>query len=169
MVKEGKMKLEKCIKTPMIAALILQAICVVSFLILVLTQKSFYSEHITITETTIPPSFFIQCVIMLLYIVYYLVMVTTESDSRRVVGIIMIVVYIVIHILIPVVTALVTVAASRKGAEYLAAMNSIMPMVNFVVSPFSMIASVMVMVAISRYGIIGTSVKGVNQYESTYN
>ncbi|MBR1470637.1 MAG: hypothetical protein IJ600_03225 [Lachnospiraceae bacterium] len=147
---------DKAVKMPVIAGLTLQGLAVAGYLILIFVQKSFYPESLKVSELVIPFDFVLQCVVFLLYIIYMLAMQTTERSFGRTVSVIMIAVYTIIRIAVPYISTAGNVILARKGAEYIAASGVLASTATLVISPLVNIASVLVIVAVARYGIISS-------------
>lgn len=155
------MKVEKSIEIPMTIGVILQGLGFIIYLICIFAQKSIYPESINITELIVPYDFMLLCVMLLLYVIYMLAMFTSKTESRRTLSVIMIIVLAVIRIASPYISMVSNVILSRKGADYIGAAATLTSTVSLFVSPLRTVASILVIVAIGRYGITsaGTNIE----------
>ena len=65
----------------------------------------------------------------------------------------MLIVYAIVRVLSPYISMLSNVILSRRGAEYIAAAGTLTSTVNLIISPLTIVASILVIVAVGRYGI----------------
>ena len=90
-----------------------------------------------------------------MFIAFYLVMLTYKGSERRVVGIVMIVVYCVTNAAMPYIEIPVNqVIAGFQGADGVSASASLKNFISISTSLFVIVSTVFVLIAIGRYGII---------------
>ena len=102
-----------------------------------------------------PISIISTVVLLVLYIAFYAIMISSNGKNNRVIGVIMLVAYALPCVGSIFTTYLWASIAARKGAEYLAAYSSINTAITIVTNPFISVASILILVAIGRFGIIG--------------
>lgn len=147
------MKGNKSIEIPMTIGVILHGIAVIIYLIGFFAQKAFYPSEINVSRLVMPADFFMMIVNFLLYVIFMLVMLTTNGESNRTNCIIMIIAFAVIRIISPYVNMVSSLFNARMGVDHVAAASIVSSTMNLIVSPFATIASILVIVAVSRYGI----------------
>ena len=149
------MKVDKSVGIPMIIGVILQGLSFIVYLICIFAQRSIYPAVINIQELIISFDFIVLCIVMLLYIIFMLAILTSDTDSRRMLCIVMLVVYAIVRVVSPYISILSNVILSRKGVEYISAVGTLTSTVNTFISPLTTIAAILVIVAVGRYGISG--------------
>ncbi len=151
--------LAKEIKTPMIIGLILCGVAVLINLIITLGQSVFLGVVTTaqISTKVIPSSLFVNLLILIMFGVFLFVMLTNKDDNRRTVGIVMTVFYLVFRFAASFAGIIEKRILVRKGVEFFAALSSLESLVSMVTSPFLAISTVLVVIAIARYGISDTN------------
>lgn len=150
---ENIMKENKSIEIPMTIGVILQGLGFIIYLICIFAQRTIYPKSINIPELIIPSDFIVLCVVLLLYVIFILVIFTSNTDSRRMLCIVMLIVYAVVRIVSPYISVLSNVIISRKGSEYLAAAGTLSSTVSMIISPLTTVASILVVIAVGRYGV----------------
>ncbi len=148
-----EMKVDKSIEILMIIGVILHGLSFIVYLICIFAQQSIYPASINITELIIPADFIVLCIILMLYVIFMLAIFTSNTDSRRLLCIVMLIVYAIVRVLSPYISMLSNVILSRRGAEYIAAAGTLTSTVNLIISPLTIVASILVIVAVGRYGI----------------
>lgn len=146
----------KKIKIPMIIAVILYGVTLLIDLLSVLFQGAVYeimSGH-SIQISTFSITAVFHFVTFIMYISFMLVMHIYKGESRRLAGILMIVVYAVIHVAMPFIKiAATSIIATLQGAELLSAFNVLETFIGLTTSPFTTVSVIFVFIAIGRYGI----------------
>ncbi len=159
------MKLNSSIKIPMIIGMILQFVAITAYLIIIFLQKSLLDSRITddINRIVIPADFYLQLIIAVLYAIFFLVMSASNSGSQRVQAVVMLIAYSLVRIANPYIIMLSNYLSSRYGAAHLAASSTLNSTANLVVSPLVIIAAILILVSIGRYGIIDEDANYIKQ------
>ena len=147
------MKADKSIEIPMIIGVILQGLGFLVYLICIFAQRSIYPDRINVQGLIVPYDFVVLCIVLLLYIIFMLAIFTSNTDSSRMLCIVMLVVYAIVRVLSPYIALLSNVILSRKGAEYISAAGILASTANIFTAPLTTIAAILVIVAVGRYGI----------------
>ena len=96
-----------------------------------------------------------QVIGIIMLITFYMVMQKYNGPEKRIVGIIMIVVFCVINIVQPYIRIAEAQAyANFSGEKGLAALSTLESFISMFTQPFTIVSTVFVMIAIGRYGII---------------
>ena len=150
---------DKKIRIPVITGVILYGIALIIDLGGIFFQRSVIMimgggpESANIDTFIFPLSTVLRIIVMIMYIVFMLVMLKYIGAYRQVAGILMITVYCIVNISSPFIDILDNALTSRlKGADELAALSAINSFKIFT-SPFAVVASVFILIAIGRYGI----------------
>ncbi|MBP5605726.1 MAG: hypothetical protein J6X60_09325 [Ruminiclostridium sp.] len=94
-----------------------------------------------------------QIIVMIMYIIFMVVIFKYKGSYRKLAGILMIVVYCIVNVASPFINVLDRFLTSKlKDSEELSALSAIDSFMIFV-SPFTVVASVLLIIAIGRYGI----------------
>ena len=149
----------KEVKIPMIVGIIIYGIALIIDLIGVFAQKAVFdfmgADNIHLDSLFFPYTTVCQIIVMAMFISFFLVMLFYKGHARRVAGIVMIVVYCVVNIVMPFIDIQVTrMTAIFHGENGLAAMASLKNFIGIFTSPFVTVSTVLLFVAIGRYGII---------------
>ncbi len=151
--------LSKQIKTPMIVGTILYGIAVIIDLCSVFVQKSVFPLYaadigLYLDELVLPFVTIEHIIVMLMFAVFFLVFLKYKGKSRKAAGIAMIVVYCLIGIISPYISSIFTIISAKfKGADYLAALSALDQFIAATTTPFTVVATVFVIIAIGRYMI----------------
>ena len=149
--------LDKRVRIPMIAGIVVYGISIVLSILCALSTQKILPLFSTIEYEGMifSPSILKSMVYIVLYIAFYFIMQTTNGSSNRVIGIILLVAYGVSGIVNFFWGFIDNIIAARKGVEYLAAASSMSTATSIVTLPFTLAASILIVVAIGRFGIIG--------------
>ena len=148
-------QLNKEIKIPMIAGLLLYCLVMLITIIFIVFQRNIISIYHNLSEDifVVPPTLYLNVIHLLMLIIFYLVMKTYKGQSRRLAAIIMIVVDIVIPLIFSFSGLFANYYYARKGQEYLAAMSGLNTSLSLGTGVFSTVSHVLIIVALARYGI----------------
>lgn len=150
--------LDSNIKKPMLIGILLY---VISYLIIVvMTVTQYYGTGIFVPNDIekslgiIPMQIYTSLIHLLMLIVFYLIMSTYKGESRRVVEVIMFIVYVIMNAITGVAGGyLGSIFSGRKGQDYLIAYSGMSSAIQIFTSPFNAVAAILVVVAIGRYGV----------------
>lgn len=96
-----------------------------------------------------------QVIGIIMLITFYMVMQKYNGPEKRIVGIIMIVIFCVINVIQPYIRIAEAQAyANLSGEKGLAALSTLESFISMFTQPFTIVSTVFVMIAIGRYGII---------------
>ena len=151
--------MKKEVKIPMIVGMILYGIALIIDLVSVFAQKAVFDlmgvTVIHLSSLAFPFITVCQIAVMAMFIAFWLVMRYYKGSGRRAAGIVMIVVYCVVNIAMPFIDIQVTrMTAIFQGEEGLAAVSSLKNFIGSFTSPFVTVSTVLLFIAIGRYGII---------------
>lgn len=150
--------LDKRVSVPMIAGIIFYGISVGLGFLCALNTESILKLYTTVDykENIFPFSLYFGVIVLALYIGFYFIMKSCNGKNNRVLGIIMLIAYGIPGIITTFSSMGEIVLSGRtKGAEYLAAYSAVNNALTFVRTPFMAVSSILVLVAIGRFGIIG--------------
>jgi hypothetical protein len=147
--------LQKNIKILMTIGVVVYAIALVIDIICVICQKSIVTGtmNISIDNNIFPFVLGYQLTAFLMYIVFFLVILTYDGNSKRTVGIVMLVVYSIVNILNPYINMISNAISARLGSEYLAVSSYLTGIISNITAPFVVVSTVLMLIAIGRYGI----------------
>jgi hypothetical protein len=152
--------LPKYIKTPILVSIALHGFAYLLVILLTLGQSSAvklvsgrHFEGFEGVGTVIPLSLFTSLIILLETVVFYLVMRNYEGNSRRTVEIVMFIAYFVIGFLSAIASYVYNIVVSRQGEYNLAMSSQLNQVIYLCTAPFNSVATVLMIVAIGRYGI----------------
>lgn len=149
--------LPKYIKTPILVSIALHGFAYLLIILLTLGQSSAVKlvsgGNFEGVGTVIPLPLFTSLIILLETVVFYLVMRNYEGDSRRTVEIVMFIAYFVIGALSTIAVYVYNVVLSRQGVDSYAMAAQLNQVINLSTGPFNSVATVLMLVAIARYGI----------------
>ncbi len=155
--------LKKEIKIPMITGVILYAVALIIDLTTVIMQRNVYrlmeSDSLTYAfkESVFPLISVYQIVVMVMYILFMIVMFSYKGSAKRAVGIVMTAVYCVLSVAYPFIGNYVQMLAAKlKSSLELAAVSGLTSYISMYTSPFVIVSSVFIIIAIGRYGMIRT-------------
>ena len=150
--------LDKSIKKPMIAGIILYAIAFLIVVIIYLTQYHgtgiFILKEYDSPVKVVPMQLYTFLFHLLLLGVFYLIMYSYVGNSHRTVEVVLLVIYVLVSIISGfVVSYLNNYFIVRKGQEYIVASSGMSNSINLFTSLFVSISNILVIVAIGRYGV----------------
>ncbi len=149
--------LPKYIKTPILVSIALHGFAYLLVILLTLGQSSAVKlvsgRDFEGVGTVIPLSLFTSLIILLETVVFYLVMRNYEGNSRRTVEIVMFIASFVISALSTIAVYVYNVVVSRQGVDSYAMAAQLNQVINLSTAPFNSVATVLMIVAIARYGI----------------
>ena len=149
--------LPKYIKTPILVSIALRGFAYLLVILLTLGQSSAVKlvsgGDFEGVGTVIPLPLFTSLIILLETVVFYLVMRNYEGNSRRTVEIVMFIAYFVIGALSTIAVYVYNVVLSRQGVDSYAMAAQLNQVINLSTGPFNSVATVLMLVAIARYGI----------------
>ncbi|MBP3807860.1 MAG: hypothetical protein ILA13_05525 [Eubacterium sp.] len=149
--------LPKYIKTPILVSIALRGFAYLLVILLTLGQSSAVKlvsgGDFEGVGTVIPLSLFTSLIILLETVVFYLVMRNYEGNSRRTVEIVMFIASFVISALSTIAVYVYNVVLSRQGVDSYAMAAQLNQVINLSTAPFNSVATVLMIVAIARYGI----------------
>ena len=149
--------LPKYIKTPILVSIALHGFAYLLIILLTLVQSSAVKlvsgGNFEGVGTVIPLPLFTSLIILLETVVFYLVMRNYEGNSRRTVEIVMFIAYFVIGALSTIAVYVYNVVVSRQGVDSYAMAAQLNQVINLSTGPFNSVATVLMLVAIARYGI----------------
>lgn len=149
--------LPKYIKTPILVSIALRGFAYLLVIILTLGQSSAVKlvsgGDFEGVGTVIPLPLFTSLIILLETVVFYLVMRNYEGNSRRTVEIVMFIASFVISALSTIAVYVYNVVLSRQGVDSYAMAAQLNQVINLSTAPFNSVATVLMIVAIARYGI----------------
>lgn len=149
--------LPKYIKTPILVSIALHGFAYLLIILLTLGQSSAVKlvsgGNFEGVGTVIPLPLFTSLIILLETVVFYLVMRNYEGNSRRTVEIVMFIAYFVIGALSTIAVYVYNVVLSRQGIDSYAMAAQLNQVINLSTGPFNSVATVLMLVAIARYGI----------------
>ena len=140
------------IRVPMIAGIVLQSIAAAMGFIAYFLQGSL-RMNVHYAGRVLPINLIYVLLILIFQVIIVLTMQTYEGESRRGIGITLTVVYCLLSILMPYISIIANMFASRSGVEYLAAQSSVGTSVSLFTSPFTTVSMALTLIAIGRYGI----------------
>ena len=145
--------LQKNIKILMTIGVVVYAIALVIDIICVICQKSIVTGtmNISIDNHIFPFVLGYQLTAFLMYIVFFLVILTYDGNSKRTVGIVMLVVYSIVNILNPYINMISNAISARLGSEYLAVSSYLTGIISNITAPFVVVSTVLILIAIGRY------------------
>ncbi len=153
----------KEVKIPMIVGVMLYGIVLMIDLLSVIFQKSVFEsmnapdEILNLEKSVFPPGFVNIIIVMIMLVAFLLIMFRYKGSSRRNVGIAMIVIYCITGIISPYINMIETIITTKQqGARELSAITTLSTFSNLVTSPFATVSTVLVLIAIGRYGISKT-------------
>ena len=149
--------LEKEVKIPMIIGTARYGLALVIGALGEIMQKQLLPLLFTHSlDKTVPISILAPLFVRFLMIgVFMTVLLSYKGNARRVAGIIMLVVYSVIGIIVPFLSTIASVFMARSSEiECIAAYNELNSMIYMITSPITLVSSVLVLVALGRYGVI---------------
>ena len=151
----------KEIKIPMIVGIILYCVTIIIDLISVIIPgiaydimgSSFLKNQFN--EFVLPSVTVFQTTGFIMLIAFYLIMLKYKGTEKRIVGIVMIVIFCVINIVQPYIGIVEKKFFSDLfGAEGLSALTTLESFISIFTHPFTLVSTVFVIIAIGRYGII---------------
>lgn len=149
--------LPKYIKTPILVSIALRGFAYLLVILLTLGQSSAVKlvsgGDFEGVGTVIPLPLFTSLIILLETVVFYLVMRNYEGNSRRTVEIVMFIASFVISALSTIAVYVYNVVLSRQGVDSYAMAAQLNQVINLSTAPFNSVATVLMIVAIARYGI----------------
>ena len=149
--------LPKYIKTPILVSIALHGFAYLLIILLTLGQSSAVKlvsgGNFEGVGTVIPLPLFTSLIILLETVVFYLVMRNYEGNSRRTVEIVMFIAYFVIGAFSTIAVYVYNVVLSRQGVDSYAMAAQLNQVINLSTGPFNSVATVLMLVAIARYGI----------------
>ena len=149
--------LPKYIKTPILVSIALRGFAYLLVILLTLGQSSAVKlvsgGNFEGVGTVIPLPLFTSLIILLETVVFYLVMRNYEGNSRRTVEIVMFIASFVISALSTIAVYVYNVVLSRQGVDSYAMAAQLNQVINLSTGPFNSVATVLMLVAIARYGI----------------
>ena len=149
--------LPKYIKTPILVSIALHGFAYLLIILLTIGQSSAVKlvsgGNFEGVGTVIPLPLFTSLIILLETVVFYLVMRNYEGNSRRTVEIVMFIAYFVIGALSTIAVYVYNVVLSRQGVDSYAMAAQLNQVINLSTGPFNSVATVLMLVAIARYGI----------------
>lgn len=149
--------LPKYIKTPILVSIALRGFAYLLVILLTLGQSSAVKlvsgGNFEGVGTVIPLPLFTSLIILLETVVFYLVMRNYEGNSRRTVEIVMFIASFVISALSTIAVYVYNVVLSRQGVDSYAMAAQLNQVINLSTAPFNSVATVLMIVAIARYGI----------------
>ncbi len=144
------------IKVPMIAAIILEALIVLISMIMYFNQTKIIrnmSGSVPPTGKVFPSALLLYISMLILYIIYFLIMATYDGSSCRGVGNGMLAAWIVFNIAYPYASSVQSKITAMKGSDSLAAVSILTSQISIFVTPFSVIASALVLLAVGRFSV----------------
>ena len=149
----------KEVKIPMIVGIILYGVALIIDLIGVFAQEAVFgfmgATGIHLDGLMFPYTTVCQIIVMAMFIVFFLVMHSYKGSERRVVGLIFIIIYCVINVAMPFIEIPATQFVANTQGEYgVAALASLKNYIGLFTSPFVIVSTVLLFIAIGRYGII---------------
>ena len=147
---------EKNIKYPMFAAVILQSIAVLITVVIYFMQAyvlKLFMHDIKVESRVLPDHLVFMVIILILYSATYSLILSYKGSSRREIGIVMTAFLIVINFVQSYFGYVLSVFYARRGAEYLAVKSSLNTVVAFSAFPFTFIAMVLAITAYARFGV----------------
>lgn len=149
--------LPKYIKTPILVSIALRGFAYLLVILLTLGQSSAVKlvsgGDFEGVGTVIPLPLFTSLIILLETVVFYLVMRNYEGNSRRTAEIVMFIAYFVIGFLSAIASYVYNIVVSRQGEYNLAMLSQLNQVIYLCTAPFNSVATVLMIVAIGRYGI----------------
>ncbi len=149
--------LDKRVRIPMLAGIVMYGLSIVASLLVSLNTKAVLLIFSTIEYeegNVFPPAIFRSMIILALYIAFYFIMRSCNGKSNRLVGIILLIVYCIPGFAGVFFSYLDNYLLVQKGTEYVVAYSSVSTAISMVTFPFTLIASVLILAAIGRYGIL---------------
>ena len=151
----------KDIKIPMIVAIVLYGVALLIDLCGVILQKWVlvfmgapgsleFSDGFVFPITTV-----FQIICMIMYIVFFLIMLRYKGSEKRIIGIVMIVIYCVLTVLPPYIQTAVTRfdAVLGESVGYVITTATLTSFRSMFITPFTTVSTVFLMIAIGRYSI----------------
>ena len=140
----------------MIVGTILYGIAVILDLCSIIAQQVIFPLYADfghyLNEFVVPAVTIQQIIVMLMFIVFLLILLKYRGNSRKTAGIAMIVIYCLIGIITPYFSWLINILGAKfKGANYLAGLSALDNFIAAVTTPFTVVASVFVIIALGRY------------------
>lgn len=160
--------LPKYIKTPILVSIALRGFAYLLVILLTLGQSSAVKlvsgGDFEGVGTVIPLPLFTSLIILLETVVFYLVMRNYEGNSRRTVEIVMFIASFVISALSTIAVYVYNVVLSRQGVDSYAMAAQLNQVINLSTAPFNSVATVLMIVAIARYGISDIAIDDRNNF-----
>lgn len=160
--------LPKYIKTPILVSIALRGFAYLLVILLTLGQSSAVKlvsgGDFEEVGTVIPLPLFTSLIILLETVVFYLVMRNYEGNSRRTVEIVMFIASFVISALSTIAVYVYNVVLSRQGVDSYAMAAQLNQVINLSTAPFNSVATVLMIVAIARYGISDIAIDDRNNF-----
>ena len=160
--------LPKYIKTPILVSIALRGFAYLLVILLTLGQSSAVKlvsgGDFEGVGTVIPLPLFTSLIILLETVVFYLVMRNYEGNSRRTVEIVMFIASFVISALSTIAVYVYNVVLSRQGVDSYAMAAQLNQVINLSTAPFNSVATVLMIVAIGRYGISDIAIDDRNSF-----
>ena len=146
----------KDIKTPMTAGVVLAAISTALGFICVALQKNMIFAQMRYTDidkVIIPPVIAEQIIMLLFYAAVLYIMLEYKGNSRRAASVVILVVYAVFRIAAPYLHIISNLYYSRQGSAVMGASALLESNIGMLAAPFTTVSSMLVLIAIGRYGI----------------
>ena len=141
------------IKIPMIAAIVLEAFALLIAFGMYMNQDQIINSigrNLDIGKIY-PAAITLYIITFAVYIIFFLVMITYDGASCRWVGDAMVIVWIIFSTASPYVSVIQNRAIAIRGSDYVAAMSILTSQISMFVSPLSIIAAALALVAIGRF------------------
>lgn len=144
------------VRIPMIAAIVFEALALITAFAMYLNQDQIISSMVG-TQLNVgkiyPSAITMYIIVFAAYIVFYIVMAAYDGALCRWVGDAMMAACILISIVTPYIISIQNITASSMGSDHLAALSLLSSQISMIVSPFSVIATALALVAIGRYSV----------------
>jgi len=165
--------LDKRVRIPMLAGIILYVVAMaVSILISLNTQKvvSLYSSVEYDGGNIFPAAIARSLIILGLYIAFYIIMRLCNGKNNRIIGVIMLIAYCIPGLSGVFFNYWDNYMAAQNGSNYLVAYSGVSSAISVATLPFTLVASVLVLISVGRFGILGadTPPKEEKTEESVY-
>jgi hypothetical protein len=150
--------LDKRVRIPMLAGIILYVVAMaVSILISVNTQKvvSLYSSLEYDGGNIFPVTIARSLIILGLYIAFYIIMRLCNGKNNRLIGVIMLIAYCISGLSGVFFNYWDNYMAAQNGSNYLVAYSGVSSAISVATLPFTLVASVLVLISVGRFGILG--------------
>ena len=149
--------LDKRVSVPMIAGIVFYGISVVLGFLCAMNTETILKVFSTVeyTENVYPFSLYFSVIVLVLYVGFYYIMKSCNGKNNRFLGIVMLVAYAIPALLGKIISFGEVIISGRKMGElYLATLSSVNTAITIVSAPFLAVASILIVVAIGRFGII---------------